>query len=119
VVAGTSRASKEARMTRLLERAAVMSQYAAARAVYEQHAHEQQERERDLDSKWRAVRVVLSDLNMLGLMAVVLSRSAMIEASSGSAELREQLTHVSREFYDNSEAVVGVIKALTKSVNGT
>jgi phenylacetate-coenzyme A ligase PaaK-like adenylate-forming protein len=58
----------------------------------------------------------LSDLDQLGLMAMVLSRSAMIEASSGTSEQRAQLGRVSQEFYQNSEFVISLLRSALKAV---
>lgn len=117
VVSYVSQSSKEAHLLRLLRRAAGLSQSPLAAAVSEARSDAQHERANELKRSWRGVRAALGSLDQLGMMAVVLSRSAMIEASSGNAEQRAQLNDVSEQFCRNSEAVVTVLKALLKSVN--
>jgi hypothetical protein len=116
VVAEVSTASKEGHLLRLLERAALSSSHETARETLVQRQAIQQDRSQTLVRLWRKVVDVLGDLDQLGMMAVVLSRSAMIEASSGGAEQRAQLGHVSQEFYRNSEIVVNVLKTVLKEM---
>lgn len=116
VVAEVSTASKEGHLLRLLERAALSSSHEAARKTLAQRQAIQQDRNQILVRLWRKVVDALGDLDQLGMMAVVLSRSAMIEASSGGAEQRAQLGHVSQEFYRNSETVVNVLKTVLKEM---
>lgn len=114
VVSHMSEATKEAHLLRILEAAARESGdaqiRASQRALESRHAAITASARAD----WRKTRDVLDDLDQLGMMACVLARSAMIEATSAGPELREQLDHVSREFYLNSEAVVDILKAALK-----
>lgn len=114
VVAEASTHCKEAHLLRLLDAAAAQSKNAAAEAALTLHRAEQLVRESEMRRTWRLVRDAVGDLNQLGLMAVVLSRAAMIEASGGSPEQRAQLSDVSQEFYRNAEAVVNALKGLLK-----
>ena len=109
-------ASKEQHLLRLLQRAADSSSNPVATLTFAERRATQLDREQALVQLWRKVVAVLGDLDQLGMMAVVLSRSAMIEASSGAAEQRAQLGHVSQEFYRNSEAVVNVLKTALKEL---
>jgi len=70
----------------------------------------------ELKTAWRRILDAIDDLNQLGLMACVLSRSALIEASTASDDEREKLVSVSRDFYKKSEEVVGIVQALAKSL---
>ncbi len=117
VVGHASQSSKEAHLLRLLERAAASSNSPLAAHALEGRGREQLTRALELKRSWRQVRDALGSLDLLGMMAVVLSRSAMIEASSGTAEQRAQLNDVSEQFYRNSEAVVGVLKTLLKTLD--
>ncbi|HTQ03281.1 MAG TPA: hypothetical protein VMI54_05470 [Polyangiaceae bacterium] len=118
LVARTSLVRKEKHTIDLLRAAALASRNSALLAAYEARGERHEALERELAGDWRAVREMLGDLDQLGLMAIVLSRSAMIEASSGSQAQREQLSSVSREFYRNSEAVTETIKTVLKTVDG-
>lgn len=114
VVVNVSTASKEDHLLRLLARAAASTGDELATKAVALRETGQTERGQQLNVRWRRVLSSLGDLDQLGMMAVVLSRSAMIEASSGNPEQRAQLNDVSQEFYRNSEAVVAVLKALLK-----
>jgi len=116
-VARASASCKQRRLLRLLGQAATQSANAVAVAAHRQRDDEQKTRDDEMRRAWRRVSDVLSDLNQLGLMAVVLSRSAMIEASSGSSEQRAQLADVCQEFTRNAEIVTTVLKDLTRSMN--
>lgn len=59
----------------------------------------------------------LSDLSQMGTMAVVLSRSAMIEAATGTDAQRALLGQVSKEFFDHSQIVVRTIRTTLKQMN--
>jgi len=113
-VVDVSTASKEGHLLRLLARAAASAGNELATQTVTARRADESEREEQLKRRWREVLDALGDLDQLGMMAVVLSRSAMIEASSGSAEQRAQLNDVSQQFYSNSEAVVNVLKGLLK-----
>jgi hypothetical protein len=56
--------------------------------------------------------VALEDLSQLGMMAVVLSRAAKIEAASADVEERAVLAQVAQEFAAHSEAVLRLGKSL-------
>jgi len=114
VVVDVSTASKEGHLLRLLARAAASAGNELATQTVTARRADESEREEQLKRRWREVLDAVGDLDQLGMMAVVLSRSAMIEASSGSAEQRAQLNDVSQQFYSNSEAVVNVLKGLLK-----
>lgn len=116
VVSEVSLASKEGHLLRLLQRAAESSASLAASETFSRRNAIQEERERTLMRLWRKVLDALGDLDQLGMMAVVLSRSAMIEASGGADGQRAQLGHVSQEFYRNSEAVMNVLKLTLKEM---
>jgi hypothetical protein len=119
VVAEVSLASKEQHLLRLLRQAAQGSSSGCATERLLVREAAQLSRENTLARLWRRVIDALGDLDQLGMMAVVLSRSAMIEASSGATAQRAQLGHVSKEFYRNSEAVVNVLKAVLKTMRQT
>ena len=70
----------------------------------------------ELKAAWRRILDAVDDLNQLGLMACVLSRSALIEASTATDGEREKLVNVSRDFYKKSEEVVGIVQTLGKSL---
>lgn len=116
VVGEVSMTSKEGHLLRLLQRATEQSANGAVTRTFTERRAVQLEREQTLMHLWRKVMDALGDLDQLGMMAVVLSRSAMIEASSGAAEQRAQLGHVSQEFYRNSETVVNVLKTVLKEM---
>lgn len=116
VVSKTSSFSKEARHLQLLQLAATYSNDSHVRQTAADMAQRQSGREYALKQHWRRLRAALADLDQLGMMAIVLSRSAMIEAASAAGEQRAHLTNVSREFYKNSEATVEVLRALLKAL---
>lgn len=64
---------------------------------------------------WRRIVDAVDDLNQLGLMACVLSRSAMIEATAADIDLRPQLEELTRDFYVKSEEVAAIVRALGTS----
>lgn len=117
IVARTSLASKQAHLIRLLQQAADRSDVATLTATCKRFVAAQQGLEEQLVRDWRAARQLLADLDQLGMMAIVLSRSAMIEAASGNADQREQLNHVSSEFYRNSQDVIDAIKLVSKRLS--
>jgi hypothetical protein len=109
-----SRICKEAHFLRLLQQAALQSSQPSVRDAASARTAEQDERLLALERSWHSIQSILDDLAQLGLMAVALSRSAMIEAAGSPPEQRAQLSHVSQEFYCNSEAVVTALKAIIK-----
>lgn len=74
--------------------------------------------ERDAEARHRRraalarTLVELDDLRQLGMMAIVLSRTAAIEASGADPEERAVLAQVANEFGAHAEAVVKLGKAL-------
>lgn len=110
----TSLRVKQARLLGLLEAAARQSGSPSAARALERRQADQDRLDVTLRAAGRAVANLLGDIGQLGLMAVVLSRAAMIEAASGDEEQRLQLGQISREFYDNSQAVQEVLAAVTK-----
>ena len=68
-----------------------------------------------LRALWRRLLEAIDDLNQLGLMACVLSRSAMIEATAADAEQRPQLDELTKDFYVKSEEVAAIVRGLSKS----
>ena len=68
-----------------------------------------------LRGTWRRLFGVIDDLNQLGLMACVLSRSAMIEATAADADQRPQLDELTKDFYVKSEEVAAIVRGLSKS----
>ncbi len=118
-VEGVSRLAKHGRRVRILQEALAQSSGAygvekALSGLVQRRDAEQQA----LRNKWGKVQLALEDLNQLALMACVLSRSAMIEASAGSRDQRARLGQVSREFSEDGEEVTRVIKMLLKHSHG-
>lgn len=64
----------------------------------------------------RHIHFLFDNLSQLGLMACVLSRSAMIEAAYGDSSMREALSHVSQEFTASADHVVTTINTLRKTL---
>lgn len=114
VVVTTSLAAKNEHSLRLLSDAARISENAGAARVRDRRVDELASLDRDIGRLWREVRDLLHDLDQLGMMAAVLSRSAMIEAASGSDEQRGQLGEVAREFYGNAQAVLETLQLAVK-----
>jgi hypothetical protein len=114
VVMGTSAAAKEQHLLRILGSAAELSQERQARAAFALRSAEQDSAAEGLRHGWRRVDELLTDLDQLGMMACVLSRSAMIEACSAGPELRRQLDDVSRDFNVHAQAVVDIISNLLR-----
>ncbi len=69
----------------------------------------------ELRALWRRIVDAVDDLNQLGLMACVLSRSAIIEATAAEPEQRAQLEEVTKDFYAKSEEVVVIVRGLGKT----
>jgi len=65
---------------------------------------------------WRQVVGAVDELNQLGLMACVLSRSAMIEATAADVGQRAQLEELTKDFYVKSEEVVEIVRGLSASI---
>jgi hypothetical protein len=116
VIARTSLLTKQQHSLRLLAEADRQSGETGLQRVHAQQRAATEELGAELDRDWRRVRGRLADLDQLGTMAVVLSRSAMIEASTGTDEQRDLLTQVSQEFFQNSQVAVQTIKSILKQV---
>jgi hypothetical protein len=114
VVVSTSLAAKNEQSLRLLSDAARLSSNAGAVRVRDERIEELASLDRNILRLWREARDLLHDLDQLGMMAAVLSRSAMIEAASGSDEQRGQLGEVAREFYSNAQAVLETLQDAVK-----
>jgi hypothetical protein len=71
---------------------------------------------RDLRSSAREVRLAVSELHALGLMASVLARAALIEACEGDAAQRRDLSAISREFAAHADEVNAVVRALVDTM---
>lgn len=117
VVNRTSAATKDERLLRILANAVELSQCSRVATRYDLLARELNTAVLALRRDWRQVEEVLADLEQLGMMACVLSRSAMIEACSASAELRDQLSGVSQEFNTHAQSVVDTISALVRATS--
>ncbi|MFO0628240.1 MAG: hypothetical protein U0325_21890 [Polyangiales bacterium] len=63
----------------------------------------------------REVRVAVSALQELGLMATVLARAALVEACEGNEQQRRDLSEISREFAAHAEDVNAVVRVLVDS----
>lgn len=111
VLLQTSQRSKQARKLDLLAAAASASENPTLLAAHERLRAEHDALGDGLRKQARRTQNLLSDIDQLGMMAIVLSRSAMIEAASGDDQQREQLCKVSREFHQNSESVLEIIKS--------
>lgn len=114
VVVSTSMAAKSEHSLRLLSDAARITANARAITVRDQRVQALAELDHHIVRLWREARDLLHDLDQLGMMAAVLSRSAMIEAASGSDEQRGQLGEVAREFYSNAQAVLETLQVALK-----
>ncbi len=79
--------------------------------VSSMEARESNARQKRRDALARMV-IELDDLRQLGMMAVVLSRTAMIEVASALPEERAVLVHVAQEFGTHAEAVLKLGKEL-------
>jgi hypothetical protein len=108
--------SASVRQRRLFELLTAAAQDASARLVLgESLARWQAEFEhsqRELQQFKRKLRVVLEEIEQLGLMACVLARAAAIEATSGTPEQRTELGIVSNQFAEHSERVAEKIREL-------
>ncbi len=114
----TSLRSKQMRKLDLLSLAVKESNNEALRSAHERLQREHEALCSALQADARRTQNLLSDIDQLGMMAIVLSRSAMIEAASGDEQQREQLSKVSVEFYQHSESVLQIIKSALTSTRG-
>jgi methyl-accepting chemotaxis protein len=106
---------KRVRMIHLLS--AACNEPAAARLLsgrLDQARAEGRQIELSLREVGRKVRTLLEDLQQLGLMACVLSTSALIEAATAGTESKD-LTIVSRDFADRSQKVTENIRVMLAS----
>ncbi|MET0386410.1 MAG: hypothetical protein ABW321_10650 [Polyangiales bacterium] len=112
-VADVSGLLRQARLVKLLDAAAAGSPAKApihgARDRAQQQTLALQER---LVRLHRETTLALEDLQQLGLMASVLARAALIEATCGDERERRELTEVAREFADRSEQVNTVARRM-------
>lgn len=109
-----SQLTKAARLVDILERARGTRADTALERALERRRHSVEELDARIAGARRRLIGCVDDLCQLGLMATVLSRSAMIEAATASPLLREQLSQVSREFYTNADWVIGELQRLQK-----
>jgi hypothetical protein len=116
VVQRTSLLTKEAHVLRLIGEAVRSSGHPGAQRALDECRDARDASSHALAIDWRKIMELLSDLDQLGMMACVLSRSAMIEACGAGPELRTQLDHVSREFYANALSVVEILAAALKAM---
>lgn len=76
----------------------------------------------DARARLKRLRDTLTDgletLEQLGMMASALSRAALIEAASGNAEQRDELSLVSREFAQRADLVSDTIRQLMSHNRG-
>lgn len=100
------------RRGRLLAEAALKSGNPALKARLD--AYRQKERAAQLERNKRlaATAQELDELRQLGLMAIVLSRTAMIEASAANPKDRAVLSSVALEFGEHADAVLQLGKTL-------
>ena len=116
VVTEVSHSAKQAHTLRLLRLAAANDGRATLREALVAREADRDAQRRMLKKLWRQVNDCVDELSQLGMMAMVLSRAAMIEAASAPVLQLEQLAGVSREFARNSEGVVSELKVLSRQV---
>lgn len=112
-VCNVSALLREERRLNLLELASAGKQYGtalleASRRARALKASLEQNIARTRDETTRG----LEELQQLGLMASVLSRAALIEATSGNAEERSDLSEVAREFATRAEEVTTIVQQM-------
>ena len=111
---------RQRRMTGLMTSALASSAFPGASAMQATVSATLEGRQADLKILWRRIIAAVEGLNLQGMMACVLSRSALIEAtSSPDAEQRVQLGHVSQDFYKKSDEVVEIVRALAKEIGSS
>lgn len=116
VVTEVSHSAKQSHTLRLLRLAAANDGRATLREALVVREADRDAQRRMLKKLWRQVNDCVDELSQLGMMAMVLSRAAMIEAASAPVLQLEQLAGVSREFARNSEGVVSELKVLSHQV---
>jgi len=104
---------REDRRLGLLELATPSQQHGASLLRARQHARMlKTSLESDISRISRDTTRGLEELQQLGLMASVLSRAALIEATSGNADERSDLSEVAREFAKHADEVTSVVQDL-------
>lgn len=110
-ISNVSAVLREERRLALLELATPSKQYGASLLQATQRARElRASLEINVARVTRDTARGLEELQQLGLMASVLSRAALIEATSGNAEERSDLSEVAREFATHAEEVVSIVQ---------
>ena len=116
MVTGTSRLFRQARLFRLLSQAVERSKDASLSAVWMRERDELASLRAANDRDWLRLLRSLEDLDQLGTMAVVLSRSAMIEAAAGDETQRALLGQVSAEFQEHSRSAAQTIRSVLRAL---
>ncbi|MFZ5439916.1 MAG: hypothetical protein ACOZQL_07890 [Myxococcota bacterium] len=100
------------RRGRLLAEAALQSGNAELKQRLELYRQRERAAQQERNKRLAATAQELDDLRQLGLMAIVLSRTAMIEASSANPRDRAVLSSVALEFGNHADAVLQLGKTL-------
>lgn len=108
----TTLVTKRRRELGLVERATSRMAGHVGDGIRRRIEDEHRERAQELLDVRQRLQFALQELEQLGLMAQVLSRAALIESSSGTADEWRDLTLVSREFAERAEAVTQRISAM-------
>ena len=116
VVNRTSSDAKDAHALNILARAVELSLAPLVRAAHERLSVQHTAGQLAILQGWRQIDDVLADLEQMAMMACVLSRSAMIEASSAGPELRDQLSNVSQAFNAHAQSVVDILSDLLRAM---
>ena len=110
------------RRTRMLEIMELAAQNEASRGALAGSAERLREELKGARSRLKRLRDTLTDgletLEQLGMMASALSRAALIEAASGNAEQRAELSLVSREFAQRADLVSDTIREIMRHNRG-
>ncbi len=115
VVTFSSVRIKSARAEALWRAASLGGRAARAGRTFEDLAQRGRAEESELQRRWRRVHQRTQELDQLALMAVVLSRSSLIEATYANPQIHEKLEFVARSFAANAERVVQIIKTLVEA----
>lgn len=100
------------RRGRLLEAAAKLSNNAAMKDRLDAYKARERTAQKERNKRLSTAAQELDDLRQLGLMAIVLSRTAMIEASAAQPADRVVLSSVALEFGEHADAVLQLGKSL-------
>lgn len=100
------------RRGRLLEAAAKLSNNAAMKERLDAYRARERAAQKERNKRLSTAAQELDDLRQLGLMAIVLSRTAMIEASAAQPADRVVLSSVALEFGEHADAVLQLGKSL-------